>query len=68
MALTILKKGFEVIHRVRWTGGEQDYIVAKERHKAGDIGVFDALTRQAIALFAAAANRLYVVDMVLELN
>jgi hypothetical protein len=57
-----------VIHHICWTGGEQDYIVDKEHYEAGNIGIFDALTGQAIALFAATANRLYVVDMVLELN
>lgn len=57
------EKGFEVIHRIRWTGNHQDYIVAKERHEAGDIGIFDALTGQAIALFAAEVDRLYVADV-----
>lgn len=56
--------GLDVIHRIRWTGDEQEYIVAKERHEAGDFGIFDAVTGKAIAQFAAAVDRLYVADIV----
>lgn len=58
------EKGLEVITRIQWTGDEKDYIVAKERHEAGDIGIFDALTGQLIAQFTNQTERLYVADMV----
>lgn len=61
---TWTNRGFEVIHSIHWTGDGQQHIVAKERHKAGDVGIFDAMTGQAIALFPAAVDRLYVADVV----
>jgi len=56
-------KGFDVIHRIRWTGDTQDHIVAKERHEAGDVGVFDAITGEIVAQFPGATVRLYVADV-----
>jgi hypothetical protein len=56
-------KGFEVIHRIRWTGAPKEYIVAKERHEAGDVGIFDALTGELIAQFPGQTQRLYVADV-----
>lgn len=56
-------KGFEVINRIQWTGEEKEYIVAKERHEAGDVGLFDAMTGQLIAQFPAKTERLYVADI-----
>ena len=61
---TWTEKGFEVIHCIRWTGEEKEYIVAKERHEAGDVGIFDALTGQLIAQYPAETERLYVADVV----
>lgn len=61
---TWTSKGFEVINRIRWTGEAKDYIVAKERHESGDVGIFDAITGQLIAQFPAQAERLYVADIV----
>lgn len=58
------EKGLEVINRIRWTGEAKDYIVAKERHEAGDVGIFDALTGQLIAQFPAQTERLYIADVV----
>jgi hypothetical protein len=57
------EKGLEVINRIRWTGEAKDYIVAKERHEAGDVGIFDALTGQLIAQFPAQTERLYIADV-----
>ncbi len=56
-------KGFEVIQRIRWTGDTQDYLVAKERHEAGDVGIFDALTGQVLAQFSSQTERLVVADV-----
>ncbi|MDB9529213.1 FG-GAP-like repeat-containing protein [Oscillatoria sp. CS-180] len=58
------EKGFEVITPIRWSGGDQDYIVAKERHEAGDVGIFDPLTGQLVAQFPNRTERLYVADVV----
>ena len=60
---TWTEKGFEIITRIRWTGDEKEYIVAKERHEAGDVGIFDALTGQMIAQYPAKTERLYVADV-----
>lgn len=55
--------GIEVIHRIRWTGDTSDLIVAKERHEAGNVGIFDPLTGLIVELFEAEAERLYVADV-----
>lgn len=55
--------GLEVVHRIRWTGSEPDYIVAKERHEAGDVGIFDPLTGLIVQRFETATDRLYVADV-----
>ena len=57
------EKGFEVITRIRWTGEEKEYIVAKERHEAGDVGIFDAMTGQLVTQFPNQTERLYVADV-----
>jgi hypothetical protein len=57
------EKGLEVINRIRWTGDEKEYIVAKERHEAGDVGIFDAMTGQLVAQFPNQTERLYVADV-----
>lgn len=56
-------KGFEIIHRVRWSGEAKDYIAVKERHEAGDVGIFDAITGEIIVQLPAQAQRLYVADI-----
>ncbi|MFK8185694.1 MAG: hypothetical protein AB8B99_20145 [Phormidesmis sp.] len=58
------EKGFEVINRIRWTGEDKDYIAVKERHEAGDVGIFDALTGELMVQVAANTERLYVADVV----
>ena len=55
--------GFSMINRIRWSGDDKDYIAAKERHEAGDIGVFDAITGELIVQMPAQTRRLYVVDI-----
>ncbi len=57
------EKGFEIIHRIRWSGEAKDYIAAKERHEAGDIGIFDAITGDIVVQLPARAQRLYVADI-----
>jgi hypothetical protein len=56
--------GIEDIFRIHWTGGRKLLNAAKERHKAGDVGIFDPLTAEFIEVFDEAADRVYVVDLV----
>ncbi len=57
------EKGFEMINRIRWSGDDKEYIAVKERHEAGDVGIFDAMTGQMILHLPAQTQRLYVVDV-----
>ena len=41
-------EGVEMISTIDWEGGEKHYFAAKARHIDGNIGVFDALTGDAI--------------------
>ncbi|MEO0769086.1 MAG: hypothetical protein AAFY72_06575 [Cyanobacteria bacterium J06649_4] len=56
-------KGLEVIYRIQWSGAPTTYIAAKERHEAGDVGIFNAMTGQLIIRIPAATERLYVADL-----
>lgn len=55
--------GVEVISVIDWTGGPQQLCAAKERHKSGDIGIFNAITGKFIKIFNEKADRLYVADV-----
>jgi hypothetical protein len=55
--------GIEVIFRIHWTGGSKQLNVAKERHAADDVGIFDPLTAKFIQVFDEAAHRVYVADL-----
>ena len=55
--------GVEVIFTVDWTGKPQQLAAAKERHKSGDIAVFDPLSGEFLHRFSAQAERLYVADV-----
>ena len=55
--------GVEVIFTVDWTGEPQQLAAAKERHKSGDIAVFDPLSGEFLHRFPAQAERLYVADV-----
>lgn len=57
------KSGVEVIHRIDWTGERQQLACAKERHKRGDVCVFEPLTGRFVARFKTQADRLYVADV-----
>jgi hypothetical protein len=56
-------KGVEEIATVHWTGRSEQLAVAKERHRSGDVGVFEPLTGRFVARFEEAADRLYVADV-----
>jgi hypothetical protein len=57
------RSGVELIHRIDWTGNRQQLACAKERHRSGDVGIFEPLTGKFVARFKAAADRLYVADV-----
>jgi hypothetical protein len=55
--------GVEVIHTIDWTGRRQQLACAKERHRSGDVCLFEPLTGKFIARFKNKADRLYVADV-----
>ena len=55
--------GVEVIHRIDWTGHAQQLACATERHRSGDVCLFEPLSGRFVARFKAAADRLYVADV-----
>jgi len=55
--------GVEVIHTIDWTGARQQLACAKERHRVGDVCLFEPLTGRFAARFTEKADRLYVADV-----
>jgi len=55
--------GVEVIHTIDWTGAPQQLACAKERHKSGNVCIFDPLTGKFVKRFEEHADRLYVADV-----
>ncbi len=55
--------GVEVIVPIHWTGEEKQLAVATERHKAGDVAIFEPLTGVFVERFPVEAARLYVADV-----
>ena len=55
--------GVEVIHTIDWTGRTQQLACAKERHKSGDVCLFEPLTGRFVLRFKEKADRLYVADV-----
>lgn len=55
--------GVEVIHTIDWTGRRRQLACAKERHRSGDVCLFEPLTGRFVARFAEKADRLYVADV-----
>lgn len=56
-------RGVEVIHTIDWTGGKQQLACAKERHKSGNVCLFEPLTGKFVTVFKEKTNRLYVADV-----
>lgn len=56
-------KGVEVIWTIDWTGGPTQLAAAKERHRSGDVCVFDPLTGKFVKRITQKADRLYVADV-----
>lgn len=57
------EKGVEVIFTIFWTGEAQPLAAAKERHKTGDVAVFNPISGEFIERFDDSADRLYVADV-----
>lgn len=57
------KRGVEVIFTIDWTGQSNQLAAAKERHKSGDIAIFEPLIGQFLHRFKEKADRLYVADV-----
>lgn len=56
-------EGVEVIWSIHWTGGPKQLAAAKERHKSGDVCIFDPMTGRFVQRFKEKADRLYVADV-----
>ena len=61
-------EGLEVIWTIDWKGTPKEYIAAKARHNNGNVGVFDAVTGQAVWSTVGTspevqASSLYVADV-----
>ena len=56
-------KGVEVIFTIDWTGGPRQLAAAKERHKSGDVSIFDPISGKFLHRFKEKADRLYVADV-----
>jgi hypothetical protein len=53
----------EVIHTIDWTGRREQLACAKERHRRGDVCLFEPLTGKFVARVAEQADRLYIADV-----
>jgi len=62
------KEGLETIWTIDWTGAKQEHIAAKARHNHGNVGVFDAVTGEALWTTVGSdplvkASSIYVADV-----
>lgn len=55
--------GVEVIHGIQWTGEARTYACAKERHRSGDVCIFDPMSGRFLLRLPEKADRLYVADV-----
>ena len=56
--------GVEVIHTIHWTGQRHQLACAKERHREGDVCLFEPLSGRFVERFKHRADRLYVADVI----
>ncbi|MDD3815909.1 MAG: hypothetical protein PHZ02_14840 [Desulfocapsaceae bacterium] len=56
-------RGLEVIHSINWTGEDRMYACAKERHRSGDVCIFDPISGRFLLRLPEMADRLYVADV-----
>ncbi|MGB3189015.1 MAG: FG-GAP-like repeat-containing protein [Limnoraphis sp.] len=57
------KEGVDVIFTIDWTGNSKQLAAAKERHKSGDVAIFDPISGEFLVQFQENADRLYVADV-----
>ncbi|MFO7963732.1 MAG: FG-GAP-like repeat-containing protein [Desulfobacterales bacterium] len=57
------EKGVEVPTEIHWTGNHKQFVAGKERHRSGDVAIFDAMTGKFLHRFKENADRLYVADV-----
>ena len=55
--------GVEVINPIHWTGEKTQLAAAKERHRSGDVGIFEPISGKFVARFKDQADRIYVADV-----
>ncbi len=56
--------GVEEIFTIDWTGGPVQLALAKERHKNGDVALFEPMTGRFVEVFRAKAYRVYAADVI----
>ena len=56
-------RGVEVISCIDWTGGAAQLACAKERHRSGDVAIFQPIGGKFVKTFRTKADRLYVADV-----
>ncbi len=56
-------RGVEEISAIHWDGSGKQLCAAKERHKAGNIAIFDPIKGTFHVLIGAKADRIYVADV-----
>jgi hypothetical protein len=56
-------RGVEEISTIDWTGETSQLAAAKERHKSGDVAIFDPISGKFLQHFKETADRLYVADV-----
>lgn len=56
-------KGVEEISPIHWTGGDTQLAAAKERHKSGDVCLFEPISGRFVLRLKEQADRLYVADV-----
>jgi hypothetical protein len=61
--LSWTNRGVEVISSIDWTGSRKKFACAKERHKSGDVCIFDPITGEFLLRIRETADRLFVADI-----
>ncbi len=56
-------RGVEVIYTIDWTGEPKQLACAKERHRSGDVCIFDPISGKFVKRIKEHADRLYVADV-----
>ena len=57
------ERELEIIHTIEWTGKQKQLACATERHRSGDVCLFEPLTGTFVERFSEQADRLYVADV-----